>query len=50
MENSSADMAVRIWSQPFSIDEITLSNSKKYRLYNLPFYYAGQLKKCVRIL
>lgn len=45
MENSPAEIAVRIWSQPFSIDEITLPNNKKYRLYNVPFYYAGQLKK-----
>ena len=45
MENSPAEIAVRIWSQPFSIDEITLSNNKKYKLYNVPFYYAGQLEK-----
>jgi len=43
MENSLAEIAVRIWSQPFSIDDITLPNGKKYRLYNVPFYYAGRL-------
>jgi len=47
MENSTAEIAVRIWSQPFSVDEIILSNNKKYRLYNVPFYYAGQLKKLI---
>ena len=47
MEDSSAEVAVRIWSQPFSIDEITLSSNKKYRLYNVPFYYAGRLKKVI---
>jgi len=47
MENSNAEIAVRIWSQPFSVDEITLPNSKQYRLYNVPFYYTGQLKKLI---
>jgi len=47
MENSPAEIAVRIWSQPFSVDEITLPDSKKYRLYNVPFYYAGQLTKLI---
>ncbi|MDR0604594.1 MAG: AAA family ATPase, partial [Bacteroidales bacterium] len=36
MENSSAEIAIRVWSQRFSIDEITLSSGKKYRLYNVP--------------
>jgi predicted AAA+ superfamily ATPase len=45
MENSLADIAVRVWSQPFSIDEITLPTGKKYKLYNVPFYYAGRLKQ-----
>jgi predicted AAA+ superfamily ATPase len=45
MENSPSEIAVRIWSQPFSVDEIKLPNNKTYRLYNVPFYYAGQVKK-----
>jgi predicted AAA+ superfamily ATPase len=44
MENSPSEIAIRVWSQTFSIDEITLSSGKKYRLYNVPFYYVGQLK------
>jgi predicted AAA+ superfamily ATPase len=44
MENSPVTLAVRIWSKAFSIDEITLPSGKKYRLYNVPFYYTGQLK------
>jgi predicted AAA+ superfamily ATPase len=47
MENSPAEIAVRVWSQPFSIDEIILSGGKKYRLYNVPFYYAGKLKQVI---
>ncbi|MDR2407766.1 MAG: DUF4143 domain-containing protein [Bacteroidales bacterium] len=47
MENSPAEIAIRVWSQTFSIDEITLSSSKKYRLYNVPFYYVGQLKNLI---
>jgi predicted AAA+ superfamily ATPase len=44
MENSPAVIAVRVWSQAFSVDEITLPSGKKYQLYNIPFYYAGRLK------
>ena len=43
MENAPHNIAVRIWSQPFSIDEITTPNGKKIKLLNLPFYYVGQL-------
>jgi predicted AAA+ superfamily ATPase len=45
MANSPAEIAIRIWSQAFSIDEITLPSGKKYRLYNVPFYYAGRVKQ-----
>jgi predicted AAA+ superfamily ATPase len=44
MGDSPATLAVRIWSKAFSIDEITLPSGKKYQLYNVPFYYTGQLK------
>ena len=37
--------AVRVWSQPFSIDEVTTPNGKKFKLINLPFYYVGILEK-----
>lgn len=35
--------AVRIWSQPFSVDELTTSNGKNFRLLNLPYYLVGNL-------
>jgi len=45
MEKSPTENAVRIWSQPFSVDKITLPNHKIYKLYNVPFYYTGYLNK-----
>jgi predicted AAA+ superfamily ATPase len=39
METAPHGIAVRIWSQPFSVDEISTSGGKKFRLVNLPFYY-----------
>lgn len=37
-------MGVRVWSEPFSIDEIVIPKGKKIKLINLPFYYVAQLK------
>ena len=45
MENAPHDMAIRVWSQPFSIDEVTTKTGKKFRLLNLPFYYVGVIDK-----
>ena len=45
MESAPHNIAVRVWSNPFSIDEITTSNGKKIKLINLPFYYIGVLNK-----
>jgi len=44
METSSAEIAVRVWSNTFSADEIVLPSGKNYKLYNVPFYYAGGLR------
>jgi predicted AAA+ superfamily ATPase len=43
MDEAPHDIAVRIWSQPLSIDEVTTQKGKKFRLINLPFYYIGTL-------
>ena len=48
MEEAPHDIAVRIWSQPFSIDEVTTQNGKKFKLINLPFYYVGILEKVLK--
>lgn len=45
MDSAPHDIAVRVWSQPFSVDEVKTNNGKVFRLINLPFYYVGQLEK-----
>jgi len=37
--------AVRVWSQPLSVDEVTTYEGKVFKLINLPFYYVGVLEK-----
>ena len=44
MEEAPHDIAVRVWSQPFSIDEVATQKGKKFKLINLPFYYVGVLE------
>lgn len=43
MDNSSIDIAIRIWSKPFSVDEIKTVNGKSFKLINLPFYLIGRI-------
>lgn len=43
MDLSSGDIAVRIWSGPYSIDQVSTPKGKKFRLVNIPFYYVGSL-------
>lgn len=43
MAESKESIALRLWNEPFSSDTIRLPEGKSYTLYNLPFYYAGQL-------
>jgi len=45
MESAPHNIAVRAWSNPFSIDEVSAPNGKKFKLINLPFYYVGVLNK-----
>ena len=45
MEETPHNIAVRVWSQPFSINEIKTYNGKNFKLINLPFYYVGRLKE-----
>ncbi|MDR1882918.1 MAG: AAA family ATPase [Prevotella sp.] len=47
MDEAPHDIAVRIWSQPFSTDEVTTQKGKKFKLINLPFYYIGALEKAL---
>ncbi|MDR1171007.1 MAG: AAA family ATPase [Bacteroidales bacterium] len=48
MDECPHDIAVRVWSQPFSVDEAATQSGKKFRLINLPFYYAGQLEDILK--
>ncbi len=49
IEESGQKIAVRVWSQPFSIDDVTTVIGKKhFRLINLPFYLIGDLENILR--
>ena len=44
IDKSPGNIAVRFWRQPFSVDDVeTTLSKKKYRLVNVPYYYAGKL-------
>ena len=45
MDEAPHNIAVRVWSQPFSIDEVTTYQGKIFKLINLPFYYVGRLNE-----
>ena len=45
MEEAPHNVAVRVWTQPFSIDDVTTKTGKKFKLINLPFYYVGRLEQ-----
>ena len=46
MKESNLNFAIRVWNQPFSIDEIK-QDDKSFRLLNIPFYYCGMLPNIV---
>ncbi|MCL1943431.1 MAG: AAA family ATPase [Candidatus Azobacteroides sp.] len=48
MDEAPHDIAVRIWSQPFSTDEVTTQKGKKFKLINLPFYYLNVLDEILK--
>lgn len=39
------DVAIRIWSGEFGIDDLVSPTGHSFRLINLPFYYVGVLDK-----
>ncbi|MCC8113473.1 MAG: AAA family ATPase [Bacteroidales bacterium] len=44
MDATNHDFAIRVWSQPFSIDDVVTTNGRKpFRLVNLPFYLVQKL-------
>jgi len=48
MDEVPHNIAVRVWSEPFSIDEVETPNKKKIKLINLPFYYVGEIKSILK--
>jgi predicted AAA+ superfamily ATPase len=48
MDEAPHDVAVRVWSQPLSIDEVATQKGKKFKLINLPFYYVGVLEEVLK--
>jgi len=45
MEEAPHDIAVRVWSQPLSVDKVKTVGGKEFRLINVPFYYVCLLEK-----
>lgn len=47
MDQSPHETAVRIWSQPLSVDKVKTQSGKEFKLINVPFYYAGLLREII---
>lgn len=45
MDECPHNIAVRVWSKPFSINEVKTPNGKDFKLINVPFYYVCLLDK-----
>ena len=48
MEDSPINIAIRVWTNPLKIDDITIPSGKQIRLINIPFYYVGQIDRIVK--
>jgi predicted AAA+ superfamily ATPase len=47
MEECPHSYAVRVWSQPYSVDKVKTQSGKEFNLVNLPFYYICVLDKAL---
>jgi len=45
MEEAPHNIAVRVWSQPLSVDVVKTVAGKEFQLINVPFYYVCLLEK-----
>ena len=45
MDRSSNHVGIRVWTEPFSIDEVVTATGKSFKLINLPFYLIGRLPR-----
>jgi uncharacterized protein len=43
-------IAIRIWPEEYSIDEVVSPTGHPFRLINLPFYYVGILDKILEMV
>lgn len=50
MDKTPHDIAIRVWTERFSIDNVKTQNGKSFRLVNIPFYYVGQIDKIIKSL
>lgn len=48
MDQAPHDIAVRIWSGKYSIDEVKSNSGNIFKLINLPFYYVFMLPEILR--
>jgi hypothetical protein len=48
MEKSPHNIAVRVWSAPMAVDQITIPSGKKVMLINIPFYLIHRLPQILR--
>ena len=48
MDECPHNIAVRVWSQPFSVDKVKTQAGKEFNLINMPFYYIGILEKILK--
>ena len=44
MDSSEVHIAIRIWSKPYSVDQVKTIHGKEFTLINLPFYLIGNLR------
>lgn len=47
VDNSDVDIAVRVWSKPYSVDIVRTPNGKQFRLINLPFYLLSRIESII---
>lgn len=47
MDSSDVDIAIRVWSKTYSVDDVKTPKGKTFRLVNLPFYFIGRLHEIV---
>jgi hypothetical protein len=46
MVDAPHDLAIRVWSNRMSVDEVKEpGNGKRFRLLNIPYYYVGVLDR-----